>query len=415
MLLAAIAIALFCMFAERSFPLLSQRAASSPALVLLIASAAGIAAARFGGLEADAAAVAALATTLLSGLAFAAGLQVKLGRLPKACPTSFRLATIGAPIFLVGAAAAAFALLPGLSSWSAVALAAALVLNGAATDRTVFMRAPAPNAMKFAVRTESAATLVLGAPAAIVLASAAGVPDAGARPAAALELTIASVLLGLILGAFIGAAAAIPARIAARSGRERLSRAFAVAGGATAFAAATFSIANPICAAAAAGLALAHDGRLAAPSRVALRRIADRGVSPVAFALFGFVLAPQILAEADLLILLFAVFVVGGVRIIAREAALARAPIDAESRRFVSWFGGAPGAASALFLLTYVDAGRMSDQEMVLTAGATAVFAGVLITRLTSKPIARRYVRALAAARRRFADPAGATAFGMGR
>ena len=413
MIVAAIAIALFCMFAERSFPLLSERATRSPALILILSAVGGFFAARGLGAETDPAAVSAVATTMLAGLAFVAGLQVKITQLPRACPSTFRLATIGAPIFLAGCAAAAFTLLPGLSLWSALALGAALVLNGAATDRSAFMRAPAPDAMKFAVRTESAATLVLWAPAAVILAAAAGVPSEGARPASALEAAILSAVLGVGLGAGVGLLLAIPARLAVRRENKRLASALVATGGAIAFAVGALTLADPICACAAAGLALAQDARLKAPERVKLRRLAERGLSPVAFALFGFVMGPRLIGEADLLIILFAIFVVGGVRIIAREAALARAPAEPESRRFLSWFGGAPGAASALFLLTYVDAGRMSDQELVLTAGATAVFAGVLITRLTSKPIARRYVKALGAARRRFGEPA--SAFGMGR
>jgi len=407
MLFVAIALCVFVIFARRAAPGLYGRAADSPGVVLGLFAAVGVVSDRAFGATTDTAATADVAETMLSTLVFLSALQIEPARLARLSPASFRLAVIGAPIFLFAAAAAAFALLPGLSAWSAGALAAALVLNGAATDRRAFMRARAPEQMKSAVRLESAATLAFGAPFALIVAAAAMTPEAGPRPAAALEEAIASVLGGGLAGGLIAAAAGLPARRAAASGRARTASAWALGAGAVAFAAAAMTPLSAPAAAAGAGLVLARGARLSGESRRLLRRSGEQAVGPLAFALFGYVLGPRIVAEADLLVVLFAVFVVGGARILARESALATTDLDPASRRFVAWFGGAPGAASALFLLTLVDAGGLSDQETVLVSGATAVAAGVLITRLTSKPLARRYVKAAAAARRRF-DPASA-------
>jgi hypothetical protein len=72
-----------------------------------------------------------------------------------------------------------------------------------------------------------------------------------------------------------------------------------------------------------------------------------------------------------------------------------------ESQVFLAWFGGAPGAASALFILSLIDDPVIVDHDAVLTVGALAVVAGVFAARLTSRPLANAFLRQTAIARKR--------------
>ena len=110
--------------------------------------------------------------------------------------------------------------------------------------------------------------------------------------------------------------------------------------------------------------------------------------------------APR-LAEAEMLSLLFALVAVTILRAGPRLAALSRTELPKESQAFLAWFGGAPGAASALFLMSLFDASLLPAQDSVLTVGALAVFAGVVAARLTSGPLVRGFLKQSALARKK--------------
>jgi NhaP-type Na+/H+ or K+/H+ antiporter len=84
-----------------------------------------------------------------------------------------------------------------------------------------------------------------------------------------------------------------------------------------------------------------------------------------------------------------------------RLAMLQKAPMPKESQAFLAWFGGAPGAASALFILSLLDDVMIVDHEAFLTVSTVAVIAGVVAARLTSKPLTQGLLRQMAAARKR--------------
>jgi hypothetical protein len=135
-------------------------------------------------------------------------------------------------------------------------------------------------------------------------------------------------------------------------------------------------------------------------ARLSLRRLIEQGVAPIAYFAFAATLAPRLL-EVDLLTVLFAAAAVTIMRAGPRLAMLQSAEMPRESRAFLAWFGGAPGAASALFTLALIDDPMIVDHDAFLTAAATSVIAGVIAARLTSKPLANGLLRQLALARRR--------------
>ncbi|MEL7488605.1 MAG: cation:proton antiporter, partial [Pseudomonadota bacterium] len=158
--------------------------------------------------------------------------------------------------------------------------------------------------------------------------------------------------------------------------------------------------AEPIVAAFAAGLLWGEDTNARQSARLRLRRVVEQGVAPATYFAFGCLFAPRIL-QADLLSIVFALAAVTVMRAGPRLAVLQSSTLTKESQAFLAWFGGAPGAASALFLIMLLGNPALNDQDGILTVGALAVFVGVIAARLTSRPLANAYLRASAAAAKR--------------
>ena len=134
--------------------------------------------------------------------------------------------------------------------------------------------------------------------------------------------------------------------------------------------------------------------------RLRLRRLIEHSVAPAAYFAFGCALAPRAL-QADMLTLIFAAAAVTVMRAGPRLAMLQSSGLPKESQAFLAWFGGAPGAASALFILMLLDDTMIVDHEAFLSVGALTVAAGIFAARLTSRPLANAFLRQSAIARRR--------------
>ena len=115
---------------------------------------------------------------------------------------------------------------------------------------------------------------------------------------------------------------------------------------------------------------------------------------------FGALMLPH-LVQADLLSILFALAAVTVLRAGPRLASLGPSKLAKESQMFLAWFGGAPGAASALFLISLFDAPSIISQDAVLTVGALSVFFGILTARMTSRPLLKVLLKQTAVARKR--------------
>jgi NhaP-type Na+/H+ or K+/H+ antiporter len=375
---------------------LFQRAAAAPAAVLGAGALVAVLNRLVGAPALPADLLGAAGETGLAALVFVSAAQLRVSRLASQCPASFRLTLGGAPLFLFVCSLCAFVLLPQLSPPSAMLLGAALMLNGAAFDRRAVTAAPAPAAIKSAVRIESAAIIALGAPVAMILAGNAIAPDAGEAPLGPLLAASLEVLKGFALG---GAVGFIAGRHLERRSFFRGPRA-AFAAGLSAFLLSPLIGAEPVIAAGAAGLLWGEETRTKPLLRLRMRRLIERGVAPAAYFAFAAALAPR-LFQADLLTVLFAVAAVTVMRAGPRLAMLQTSALPKEAQVFLAWFGGAPGAASALFVLSLIDDPMIVEHDAFLTVSALAVALGVGAARLTSKPLAKGLVRQLALARRR--------------
>lgn len=346
--------------------------------------------------------VAAGADVMLAALAFAAAAQFRITKLATVCPASFRLTIGGAPLFLIVCGLAAFILAPQLSFSAAFLLAGALTLNGAAFDRRAVTDAPAPATLKAAVRLESAAILALGIPVAVMLEAAATAAPQGMPLITPVYEAGREFLLAFATGGALGLGAA---RIANSRRFSKHAGALAVIAGFLAVMLASAIGAHPVIAATSAGLLWGEETRATVMARVRLRRLAERNIAPFAYFAFGALLAPRIL-QADLLSVVFAAAAVTVMRAGPRLVSLKKTGLPRESQMFLAWFGGAPGAASALFLISLFDAPSIVAQDAVLTIGALAVIFGVIAARLTSRPLVRLLLKetALAKKRARFAS-----------
>jgi len=341
--------------------------------------------------------VAAGADVLLAALAFVAAAQFRISRLSSVCPASFRLTMGGAPLFLVVCGLAAFILLPQLTFASAMLVSGALMLNGAAFDRRAVADTPAPAVIKAAVRLESAAILALGITVVYLLeATASAAPGGQPVVAPLLEASIALFTAFAIGGGLGLLAASLGNRLKHKEKRVLL----AVGSAVVAFCLTGLLGGHPVIAAMAAGLLWGEQSTAPVTTRVRMRRSAERVIAPAAYLAFGVLLAPRIF-QADLLTVVFAVAAITVMRAGPRLAALKKTTLPKESQMFLAWFGGAPGAASALFLISLLDAPAIIAQDAVLTVGALAVIFGVVAARLTSRPLIKSFLKQTALAKKR--------------
>lgn len=398
-------LALAALFALGLFRILGRTkllaaAAEAPALVIIAGLFASLLWRGLGAPAAPTEWVASLGEAGLAALVFASAAQIRVSRFASRCPASFRLTLGGAPLFLMICALSAFVLLPQLSAPSALLLGAILMLNGAAFDRRAVTGTPAPASIKAAVRMESAAIIAFGAPLAVLIAGHATAPGASQQPLEPLLHASIGALGGFALGGTIG-------YLAARRGARDMARppgAYALLAGFASFFMAALIGADAIVAAGAAGLIWGQETNAAPATRLRLRRAIEQNVPPAAYFLFGCTLAPRLL-EADLLAAIFALAAVTVMRAGPRLAMLQGSSLPKESQAFLAWFGGAPGAASALFLIALLNDAMIVDHEALLTVAALAVVVGVFAARLTSRPLANAFLRqtALAKKRRMFA------------
>lgn len=380
----------------------ARRAAAAPAL--LVAAGAALAAIvsllKIPSPPADAVAFAAKAA--LAMLGFASAAQLRVSRLARQCPSAFRLTFGGAPIYFFACSLAAFIMLPQLSMPSAMLVGGALMLNGAAFDRRAVATTPAPAAIKAAVRNESAAIIALGIPFAALLAANATAAMPGEPALGPLMVSTFAVLKGFAFGGVAGlAASAAGAWYRRRTLQQRaLDGQLAILAGLMMFVIGPAIGADPVVGATAAGLLWGEQTSAAATTRLRIRRYVDRAIIPAAYFGFGAVLLPRLLG-ADMLSVVFALAAVTVMRAGPRLAILQTPEIAKESQMFLAWFGGAPGAASALFVMMLIGNPALLDADAVLTVTAIAVMFGVAAARLTSRPLADYYTRQTLLARRR--------------
>jgi len=394
-----------------------DKAARAPGLMILLGAGAsliygapvldGVFGGVLGGRHVSSEWTAAGAEALLAALAFAAATQFRISRLAVVCPAAFRLTIGGAPLFFAVCALAAYILTPQLNLAAALLAAAALTLNGAAFDRRSVALAPAPATIKAAVRLESAAILALGAPFAFMLEAFATAAPQDMPSVTPLYEAARALLAGFALGGGLGLGAAYLGNALKKREKTPLTRtALAALAGLAAFALAPLVGAHAAIAAAAAGLLWGEQSKAQTIARARMRHLIERCATPAAYLAFGALLAPRVF-QADLLSVIFALAAVTIMRAGPRLVTLRKTTLPREAQAFLAWYGGAPGAASALFLISLFDAPNIVAQDAVLTVGALAVAFGVLAARLTSRPLLKVLLKETALARKRAMFSAG--------
>ncbi|MGV6801345.1 MAG: cation:proton antiporter domain-containing protein [bacterium] len=370
-----------------------------PAVVLCAAIATG-ALYRIAGLPvAEPALVKAFADIGLAGLAFASGIYIRLGRLRFISPESLKLAFIGAPLFLLICALSVFILLPSLSIWAAIFIGTCFMLDGALIDRQSILSAPAPQAVKRVVSLESAVLLVFSLPIIIFLETFLSGPSM-VGTGSALFLLLGSGLFTGLIGFVIGGILALLAGRYLKGKNKKL-----LIWGALLLTALTYCLTilahgSIILAGLGAGLILAEEAKLSGKIRHLLREQIEEILTPSALILFGFALGPRIF-DAGLLVFVFAIAATTFLRFIPRLVALQGSKIDKEDHHFIAWFGGAPGAASALYLLHLLGLAALPDQERVLTIGASVIVLSIITTRLSTRPLVNWFIQQAAISRKR--------------
>ncbi len=337
-----------------------------------------------------------IATVCLSVLALVSGVQFRISQLARVCPVSFRLCFGGAPLFLIVCGLVAFILIPQISIAPAFLLGGILMLNGSAFDRRSVISAPAPALVKAGVRLESAVVLVLGLPIVVLLEGAASSAFQG--QGALYPLLEASRMLALSFA--IGGFGGLFVAVAGNRYFMNYGVGICVIGAAVAMMVAYWMGGQTVIAAAAFGLIWGEQSMARPVSRLKLRVRMEQIVIPLGYLMFGFVFA-QRLFEVEFLMVTYAVAAVTIVRAVPRLLALQKSVLEKEGQMFLAWFGGTPGAASALYLLSILDHGNIRDQELILTVGAVCILMGVFTARLTSRPLAKNYIRAMASSHRR--------------
>ena len=337
-------------------------------------------------------AVRAAARFGLAVLVFAAAQQCRFSRLSAVSSAALRLAGFGVPILVLLSAALVFALLPGLGVWSAVLVAVALPLGAGVFDERAALRAPLADETKRALRLDLVLALTLGIPLAV---AAEAVSQGQAAGAALWDVPAFGVFAGGAVGGTIGLLGArwLPVKDAAVPAEPFLV--FAIA-----YLAALLLGFDAVIAAALCGVLYSEEATVPGPARSRIVGAGLRWVAPLALFSLAATLGAT-LFRTDLLVWLSALVPALFLRIGVRRAALTGAPIPEAERRFLSSFGGAPGAGAALFTLSLLGADAAAAQGETLTILTIAVTVSVLFGQLASDPLVARQVRAAARAKKR--------------
>jgi NhaP-type Na+/H+ or K+/H+ antiporter len=373
-----------------------SRLARHPILTLFLAVIFGFGA-QLAGLEPiDPAIIGLVAQFGLAMLAFVAAQQCRLSRLPHVSRAAFRLAGFGTPMMMLLFAGSAYILVPNLDLWAALMVGAAFALGGAPAIAGPLLSAPVADETRKAARLETASLLALNLPL-LLLIDAAAIP---VEPSAPLYLNpLFDGVAGFAVGGTIGLLAG---RLLPLSDAELPVLPFLVGVAAFVFAMATGF--QPVMATVAAGILYSEEAPLAGPVRTRLWRTGERILMPIGLFAFGFVLGPLAVA-GDLLTWMMALLAVTVVRAIPRYGVLTGSSLPVEDRTFLVWFNGAPGAATAFFLLYLVGSPVGVQDEAIALGGATLIL-GLIATRAISRPLTSRLVQQTALAQKRRFRPA---------
>ena len=370
----------------------SARLADHPLLTFAVGAAAGFALDLTPAPPPPPEAVREAARLGLAFLAFTAAQQCRPSRLGAVCQPALRLAVIALPLVAVGAAAAIFALLPGVGVRPAALIGVGLVLGGGVFDEKAAMNAPLSAAVKRTVRLDTAAGLVVGIPLAVLVEVAIVAPNPNvplwSYPG-----------FGLFAGAAVGGAIGLLGARLLRPKDAAVPRAPLLTF-AAAFAACRLLGFDPVMGGVACGLLYSEEAGLLGPVRSRLVGAGLRWVAPLTAFAAGLLLAPVAMG-ANLLMVLAACAILLALAPLSRGAALGAADLPDEARAFLCRFGGAPGVGAMLFFLSLLASPALAADSEALALGVLCVAGGLVLGRIASGPLVTRQVRAAARAKKR--------------
>ena len=308
-----------------------------------------------------------------------------------------RLLGVGLPLTVLAGWALATWLLPGVDTWGALLVGAALAPTDAALGRSVVSNPAVPKRIRRLITVESGLNDGIVTP--VVMLALAGAASAGGLDdAPGLAEAVAELAIGVVVGGVVGGAGGALLRWARGRGwaAEDFVGIAVLALALVAYAGALVAHGNGFVAAFAGGLAFAVTaGRRGSAELVFLEQTGSL-VSLLVWLAFGGIAISIMVDHVSLVVVLYAVLSLTLVRMVPVAIATIGAGLDRRTVLFVGWFGPR-GLASLVFaLLALEELGARSD-EAVAVIGVT-VLLSVVAHGFSAGPLAARY--GAAAARR---------------
>lgn len=307
-----------------------------------------------------------------------------------------RLLAVGLPLTMLAGWGLATWLFPGLGTWLALLVAAALAPTDAALGVPVVTNPKVPERIRRLITVESGLNDGIATPV-VMLAIAGAASVEGIANAPGLGEAAAELAVGAVVGAAVGLVGGWLLRMARR--RQWAAEDFAgiavLALAIAAWASALLVHGNGFVAAFCGGLAFGAVAGRRGPGELVLVEQVGSLFSLLVWLAFGAIAIPIMLDTANAATLLYAGASLTVVRMIPVAIASIGSDLDRISVLFVGWFGPR-GLASLVFaLIALEELGPDAGQAVAVIA--MTVFLSVLAHGLTANPLAARFGRAAAA------------------
>ena len=332
-----------------------------------------------------------LAEATLTVVLFTDAVRINLGRLRREARLPIRLLGIGLPLTLVVGTVVGMVLLPGLTLWTAAALAIILAPTDAALGLPVVSNRRLPSRIRQGLNVESGLNDGVCVPLLLIVLTIAEAEE-GVGAVEPLKVVIEEIGYGAVAGILAGALGAWVLRVCAGRGWMAGSwqQISAVVTAALAYTAATALGGSGFIAAFVAGLVYSLVAGPRAGPTTQLAEESGELLNALTFMLFGALLLGPALGELDWRTALYAVLSLTVIRILPVALATLGIGMRAVTVVFLGWFGPR-GLASTVFVLLLVDGTDLPERSLLLTVVTVTVALSVLAHGLTAWPGANRY------------------------
>ncbi len=301
-----------------------------------------------------------------------------------------RLLGVGLPLTILAGWGLAGWLFPGLGTWLALLVAAALAPTDAALGVPVVTNPLVPSRVRRLVTVESGLNDGIVTPV-VMLALAAAASAEGLANAPGLGEAVAELLVGAAIGAAVGLTGGRLLRAARHRGwvAEDFAGTAVLALAIVAYGAAVVVHGNGFVAAFCGGLAFGAAAGRRVPAELAFLEQTGGLVSLLVWLAFGTIAVPIVADRTDLAMVLYAALSLSVVRMLPVALALLGARLDRDTVLFIGWFGPR-GLASIVFALLALEELGPAADEATAVIGLT-VLVSVFTHGFTAGPLAARY------------------------